>query len=110
MAACRRRAVEILLLTAAVALNDVAVSAALVDGKPARLKVTKRGYVLVLAGKGRYALMLTLRPRLLGDGDRVSFRCPVRPVADAQFRLAHDRAGHRPHCDCPLFFRRSITC
>ncbi len=69
-------------------LNGAAVTNARIGDRPATLKIEKSGYVLVLKGKGRFVLDLTLRPRL-ADG---RFSIPVRPVADAQLAITHDRA------------------
>ncbi|MHC4972322.1 MAG: hypothetical protein ACYTG3_08315 [Planctomycetota bacterium] len=75
-------------------LHEVAVTRAQLDGRPANLTIKKGGYVLVLAGKGRFNLELELRPRLDKSGEARSFRFPVRPVADAKLALTHDREGH----------------
>ncbi len=76
------------------ALKDVAITNALLDGKPAALAVEGQGYVLVLEGKGRRVLELELRPRLEIAGDLVSFAVPVRPVAVARLVLKHDMPGY----------------
>jgi len=76
------------------ALKDVALTNALLDGKPASLAVEGEGYVLVLEGKGRRVLELELRPRLEIAGDLVSFAVPVRPVAVARLVLKHDMPGY----------------
>lgn len=75
------------------ALKDVAMTSALLDGKPAPLAVEDSGYVLVLEGKGRRTLELELRPRLEGPLDARSFAVPVRPVATARLVLKHDLPG-----------------
>jgi len=74
-------------------LHEVAVTKARLDDRPANLAIVKGGYVLVLAGKGRFTLELELRPRLDKSGETRSFRFPVRPVADARLGLTHDREG-----------------
>ncbi len=76
------------------ALKDVALTEALLDGKPASLAVEDLGYVLVLEGKGRRVLELELRPRLATSGDVFSFSVPVRPVATARLVLKHDLPGY----------------
>ncbi len=76
------------------ALKDVALTNALLDGKPASLAVEDFGYVLVLEGKGRRVLELELRPRLETSGDVFSFAVPVRPVATARLVLKHDLPGY----------------
>ncbi len=78
-------------------LDGVAVTGAMLDGKPATLTVEKEGYLLVLKGKGRFALDLTLRPRLEAKGDARSFAVPVVPAAGATLALTHDRPGHEVH-------------
>ncbi|MGH7163213.1 MAG: hypothetical protein ACREID_07000, partial [Planctomycetota bacterium] len=70
--------------------DDVAVAGATVDGRPATLAVEKGGYVLVLTGKGRRALEVTLRPRMADD----AFAVPVRPVLGATLTVVHDRPNH----------------
>jgi hypothetical protein len=76
------------------ALKDVAMTSAMLDGKPAPLAVEGAGYVLVLEGKGRRTLELELRPRVEGSGDARSFAVPVRPVATARLVLKHDLPGY----------------
>lgn len=76
------------------ALKDVAMTNATLDGKPAPLAVEDSGYVLVLEGKGRRTLELELRPRLDASGDTRSFAVPVRPVATARLVLKHDLPGY----------------
>ncbi|HEX5138554.1 MAG TPA: hypothetical protein VFY93_16395 [Planctomycetota bacterium] len=76
------------------ALKDVAMTSATIDGKPAQLAVESEGYVLVLEGKGNRVLELELRPRLLGSGDLRAFSVPVRPVATARLVLKHDIPGY----------------
>ena len=78
------------------ALKDVALTGALLDGKPASLAVEDAGYVLVLEGKGRRVLELELRPRLETKDDVFSFAVPVRPVALARLTLKHDLPGYDP--------------
>ena len=75
-------------------LNDVAVSAATLNGKPALLTVKKRSYLLALRGQGRYELLLTLKPRLQTKGETLWFQLPVIPVATATLSMTHDRTGH----------------
>jgi len=75
-------------------LTGIAVSEARLDGEPANLHVEKQGYVLVLTGKGRRVLELTLRPRLQASGESRSFSVPIRPVAGARLLIEHDRSGH----------------
>ncbi|MHC4339042.1 MAG: hypothetical protein ACYSX0_02340 [Planctomycetota bacterium] len=75
-------------------LNEVAITAARLNGESATLTVEKGGYVLVLAERGRYLLELTLRPRLARKGEVRSFTVPVRPVAGARLTLEHDRVAH----------------
>ncbi|MHC4548470.1 MAG: hypothetical protein ACYTEZ_06805 [Planctomycetota bacterium] len=78
-------------------LDDVAVTSARLDGRPANLAIEKKRYVLVLEGQGRFRLELELRPRLEARGETRTFRFPVRPVAEARLRLTHDREGHEVH-------------
>ncbi len=79
----------------ALRLQGVAVTQAKLNGKPAALAVdTKRGYSVMLAGKGEYELVLTLRPRLQTRAGTQWISLPVRPVATARMRLEDDSKGY----------------
>ncbi|MGQ0614476.1 MAG: hypothetical protein ACT4PV_12140 [Planctomycetaceae bacterium] len=71
-------------------LKEIAVTAATLDGKPPTLGVDDDGLLLLVTGKGRFLLELTLRPRLETEGQVRRFSAPVRPVANATLRLVHD--------------------
>ncbi len=76
------------------ALKDVAVLSATLNGKPATLGMEKEGYVLVMQGKGQFRLVLNLRARVTRKNERYEFRVPVRPVADATLGIKHNLDAH----------------
>ena len=77
-------------------LQHVAVTEARLNDKPATLAVdAKRGYSLVLAGKGDYQLTLTTKPRLQVSQGTQWVAIPVYPVATATMVLEDDSKGYK---------------
>ncbi|MHC4956609.1 MAG: hypothetical protein ACYTGZ_22450, partial [Planctomycetota bacterium] len=79
----------------ALRLQGIAVTEAKLNDKPATLAVDKkRGYTLMLSGKGEFALTLTLRPRLDKKSGTQWIALPIRPVSTATLKLTDDSKGY----------------